>query len=126
VTSLQVTATFDKRWRVFWATSYTFDPVFFESFLLPRLGDPPLNATVLIDRHCLADAWQDLEATSPWRARANRDYLVRGVGPTQGAFHPKTYLVADERAGVLKAAYHCRRGPSIPACIPPQRPSERR
>ena len=89
MTSVQVTANFDKRRRVLWATSYTFDPVFFESFLLPRLGDPPLNATVLIDRHRLADAWQDLEATSPWRgSRANRDYLVRGVAPTQRGVPP--------------------------------------
>ena len=102
MTSLRVTAAFERRWRVLWATSYTFEPVFFESFLLPRLGDPPLNVTILVDRHRLADAWQDLGDTTPWRgSRANRDYLVRGVAPTNGAFHPKTYFLADEQTGVL-------------------------
>lgn len=100
--SIRVAAAFERRWRVLWATTYTFDPIFFESFLLPRLGDPPLNVTVLADRNRLADAWQNLGDTTPWRgSRANRDYLVRGVSPTAGAFHPKTYFLADERTGLL-------------------------
>ena len=100
--TLRVVAGFERRWSVFWATTYTFELPFFESFLLPRLGEPPLNATILIDAHRHADALQDLAADTPWRgARANRDYLIRGVAPTNGAFHPKTYLFANERTGLL-------------------------
>src|SRR5687767_12776400 len=86
--SVRVVAGFERRWSVFWATTYTFELPFFESFLLPRLGDPPLNATILIDAHGHASALQDLGGDTPWRgARANRDYLIRGVAPTTGAFH---------------------------------------
>ena len=100
--SLRATASFDRRWSLFWATTYTFEPVFFESFLLPRLGDPPLNATILADAYRYADALQDLSTDAPWRStRANRDYLIRGVVVTGGAFHPKTYLFGDETGGRL-------------------------
>ncbi len=87
---------------MFWATTYTFELPFFESFLLPRLGEAPLNATVLVDAHRHADALQNLGVDTPWRgARANRDYLVRGVAPTNGAFHPKTYFFGNDRTGLL-------------------------
>lgn len=100
--SLRVAASFERRWVVFWATTYTFELPFFESFLLGRLNERPLNATVLVDAHRYADALQDLSSDTPWRgARANRDYLVRGVAPTSGAFHPKTYFFGNERTGVL-------------------------
>lgn len=100
--SIRATASFDRRWSLFWATTYTFEPVFFESFLLPRLGDPPLNATILADAYRYADALQDLSTDAPWRStRANRDYLIRGVAVTGGAFHPKTYLFANEEGGRL-------------------------
>jgi len=100
--SLRVAASFERRWAVFWATTYTFELPFFESFLLGRLNERPLNATVLVDAHRYADALQDLSSDTPWRgARANRDYLVRGVAPTSGAFHPKTYFFGNERTGVL-------------------------
>jgi hypothetical protein len=100
--TLRVVASFDRHWTVFWATTYTFELPFFESFLLPRLGEPPLNATILVDAKRLADAVQDLAGDTPWRgARANRDYLVRGVAPTRGAFHPKTYFFGNYRTGVL-------------------------
>ena len=32
-----------------WATTYTFEPEIFEEYLLRRLGQPPLNAVVLVD-----------------------------------------------------------------------------
>ena len=100
--TIKAAAAFDGRSRLCWATSYTFEPVFFESFLLPRLGGPPLNATLLVDAHRYADALQDLASDAPWRSsRANRDYLIRGVAPTDAAFHPKTYLFASERGGRL-------------------------
>src|SRR6478752_6685606 len=100
--TLRVVAAYDRRWTVFWATTYSFELPFFESFLLPRLGEPPLNATLLVDAGQHAKALQDLTSDTPWRgARANRDYLLRGVAPTNGAFHPKTYLFANERTGLL-------------------------
>jgi hypothetical protein len=100
--SVRATASFDRRWTLFWATTYTFEPVFFESFLLPRLGEPPLNATILADAYRYADALQDLSSDAPWRStRANRDYLIRGVVVTGGAFHPKTYLFGDLTGGRL-------------------------
>ena len=100
--TIRATASFDRRWTLFWATTYTFEPVFFESFLLPRLGEPPLNATILVDAHKYAEALQDLTADAPWRStRANRDYLIRGVVVTAGAFHPKTYLFGNDRNGRL-------------------------
>ena len=100
--SIRATGSFDRRWTLFWATTYTFEPVFFESFLLPRLGEPPLNATILADAYRYADALQDLSTDAPWRStRANRDYLIRGVVVTDGAFHPKTYLFGNEAGGRL-------------------------
>ena len=68
--TLRATASFDDAGRLFWATTYTFEPVFFESFLLPRLGEPPLNATVLADAYRYADALQDLSTTPHGDRRA--------------------------------------------------------
>lgn len=100
--TIKATVWFDRRTTVFWATTYTFEPVFFESFLLPRLGEAPLNAVVLVDWLRAADALQTLTADTPWRgSRANRDYLMRGVASTDGAFHSKTYLFADATRGQL-------------------------
>lgn len=100
--TLKAVASFDRRWTVFWATTYSFELPFFESYLLPRLGEPPLNATLLVDADRYADALQNLSAETPWRGeRANRDYLVRGVAPTRGAFHPKTYFFGNDQTGLL-------------------------
>lgn len=93
---------FQARWSVFWATSYGFEPTVFESFLLPRLGEPPLNATVLVDFGRLARTWERLDPSDYWRVRrANHDYLIRGVPINNGAFHPKTYFFANQKEGVL-------------------------
>lgn len=100
--TLRVVSAFDRRWTVFWATTYSFELPLFESFLLPRLGEPPLNAVVLTDRHRYASALQALGNDTPWRgSRANRDYVLRGAPITAGAFHPKTYLLANQQRGTL-------------------------
>lgn len=100
--TVRLVSSFERRWTIFWATTYTFEIAFFEGFLLPRLGDPPLNATLMVDRDGHANALQGIGPDTPWRgARANRDYLIRGVAPTNGVFHPKTYFFADEKTGVL-------------------------
>lgn len=84
----------------FWATTYTFDPAFFDEYLFRRLGDPPVNANVLVDARKLGSLWDDW-AEQPWRfKRVNRDYLVRPVR-WERAFHPKTYFFADKAGGLL-------------------------
>ena len=35
--------------EVFFATTFTFDTAGFDDYLFPKLGAPPLNATVLVD-----------------------------------------------------------------------------
>jgi hypothetical protein len=98
---MKVTELFRSQWSVFWATTFTFGPREFEEFLLPRLGDPPLNACVLADAVQLARAWHGIETDGRWaRLLANRRYLVRSV-PANGAFHPKTYFFANDREGAL-------------------------
>ena len=93
---------FQGRWSVAWCTSYTLEPTIFESFLLPRLGEPPLNVVVLVDFGRLARTWDGVDPTEQWRVRrANRDYLVRGVSVSHGAFHPKTYFFANSKEAVL-------------------------
>lgn len=90
------------RWRVCWVTTYTFEPAFFEAFLVRRLGDPPLNVLVLADAHRLADTWSLIGAHDVWRVPGvNRRYLVRGFANSAGAFHAKTILLANEKRGVL-------------------------
>jgi hypothetical protein len=84
-----------------WATTYTFEPGFFDEFLFRQLGESPLNVNVLVDAHRIAKVWEEW-ADQPWRfRRVNRDYLVRSVRWGGHAFHPKTYLLADKRDGVL-------------------------
>lgn len=84
-----------------WATTYSVDLALFSEFLLPRLGDPPLNVTVLADYERLAAS---LARIPPERAdtlaTVNRRWLLRGV-QAGGAFHPKTYLSATSRKATL-------------------------
>jgi hypothetical protein len=90
------------RWRACWATTYTFEPAFFEAFLVRRLGDPPLNVTVLADARRLGETWGRMGEHDLWRVPGlNRRYLVRGVDQAGGAFHPKTILLANEKRGLL-------------------------
>lgn len=88
---------------VCWVTTYTFDPAFFEAFLLRRLGEPPLNAVVLADFGRLAHQWQQVgDDERRWVRRANREYLLRGIRPLGGgAFHAKTILLGNQRGGQL-------------------------
>jgi hypothetical protein len=99
--TIAVADRFRGSWNAFWATTYSFEPELYDEFLFRRLGQPPLNATVLADFHCLARLFaQDI--SRPGRLlRANRDYLLRGVAPTGGAFHPKSYFFGNRRHGRL-------------------------
>ncbi len=99
--SLRVGADFQGRWSAFWGTTYSFEHRLFDEYWFPRLGEPPLNATILVDANRLAETWAGFEGEE-WRLRrVNRDYLVRGVSPTSGAFHPKTYFFGHQHEGVL-------------------------
>ena len=99
---MKVVDDFDSRQTVCWATTFTFDPGYFETFLLRRLGEPPINATVLVDHARLAATWERMDPAEAWRVRrANRDYLVRGVMWPGGAFHAKTILLGNEKGGTL-------------------------
>lgn len=99
--SIRVAREFQGRWEVFWATTYSLELELFEEYLFRRLGDPPLNATVLADFYRLSRLW-DAHAGDELRRlqRANRDYLLRGVAPG-GAFHPKTYFFGNRTDGAL-------------------------
>jgi hypothetical protein len=82
--------------RGFWATSYSFDLMLFDQYLLRRLAESPLNAVVLIDHDKLSAGWESLHDGETYLAKqAGRRYLLRGVrSHAGGAFHPKTYLFA--------------------------------
>src|SRR5581483_7961673 len=88
------------RISICWATTYTFEPGFFESFLLRRLGDPPLNAVVIGDFTRLSALWQQLEPRGSRLRAANRRYLIRGAS-IAGAFHAKTILLGRKDQGTL-------------------------
>jgi hypothetical protein len=98
---MRVGSEFSRKWTACWITTYTFDPSFFGTFLLPRLGDPPLNVMVLADFQKLSEAWAqfDLDELHAVRA-ANRSYVLQPV-QVGGAFHAKTVLLANAREGVL-------------------------
>src|SRR5262249_39552467 len=100
--SVRPGADFQGRWSVFWGTSFEFEHRLFDQYWFPRLGEPPLNATLLIDGGQLAKTWSDLPVGEEWRLRrVNRDYLVRGVHAFRGAFHPKTYFFGNQHEGIL-------------------------
>jgi hypothetical protein len=94
---MRVAREFQTRWTCFWATTYEFHPTLFEEYLFRRLGNPPLNANVLVDFDQLAHVFAHVAEDDRLARRANRDYLLRGVR-MGGAFHPKTYFFADESA----------------------------
>src|SRR5947199_6827863 len=99
--SVRVAPEFQGRWSCFWATSYSLELELFDEYLFRRLGEPPLNATLLVDFRRLAASLTDRGADAARRLqRANRDYLLRGV-PIGGSFHPKTYFFANAKQGVL-------------------------
>lgn len=100
--SIQPASLFSQRWDVFWGTTYSFELELFDEYLFRRLGDPPLNATVLVDFTTLARTWDAIQPGEEWRVqRVNRLYLVRSAGSSQGRFHPKTYFFANAKEGSL-------------------------
>jgi HKD family nuclease len=100
--TIQPARFFNPRWEVFWCTTYSFELELFDEYLFRRLGDPPLNATVLVDFATLAKAWEGIQQGEEWRLqRVNRRYLVRAAGRPQGRFHPKTYFFGNDKEGTL-------------------------
>ena len=90
-----------RRWTSFFATTYSIELEFFDEYLFRRLGEPPLNATVLIDAGKHAQLWTNGGDRARRLRRANRDYLLRPVLFGTGAFHPKTYLLGNASEGRL-------------------------
>lgn len=82
-----------RRSRAVWVTTYSLDISLFSRWLLPELGAPPLQVTVLADRDRLAAS---LARVPPEQHdtfdRVNRRWLLRGVRAGSGRFHPKSYL----------------------------------
>lgn len=96
-------ADFSYRWSICWITTFTLDPGFLGTFLLPRLGEPPLNVVVLADAQKLTEIWRDLQPDDVAQLRGlNRSYLVHPV-TVGGAFHPKTVFLGNSNEGVLLA-----------------------
>lgn len=98
---MKVARSFTGRWRSFFATTYSVELEFFDEYLFRRLGEPPLNATVLTDAGTHARLWTGGDDQMRRLRRANRDYLLRPVLFGTGAFHPKTYLLGNDSEGVL-------------------------
>jgi hypothetical protein len=99
--SIRVAREFQHRWSCFFATSFTLELELFDNFLFRRLGERPLNATVLCDFDRLAYRLAEIPAEDVrLLQRANRDYLLRGVALAR-SFHPKTYFFANDKEGVL-------------------------
>jgi len=90
-----------RRWTSFFATTYSMELEFFDEYLFRRLGEPPVNATVLIDAGVHARLWTGGGDQTRRLRRANRDYLLRPVLSGTGAFHPKTYLLGNASEGRL-------------------------
>ena len=84
-----------------WATTYGVDLGLFSEFLLPRLGDPPLNIAVLADDRRLAASLDRIpRERADTLATVNRRWLLRGIRPG-GAFHPKSYLAITSSQATL-------------------------
>jgi hypothetical protein len=98
---MKVAGSFNGRWTSFFATTYSMELEFFDEYLFRRLGEPPLNATVLADAGKHAGLWSGGDDQTRRLRRANRDYLLRPVLFGTGAFHPKTYMFGNASEGVL-------------------------
>jgi hypothetical protein len=98
---MKVVGSFNGRWTSFFATTYSIELEFFDEYLFRRLGEPPLNATVLTDAGAHARLWTGGDDPARRLRRANRDYLLRPVLFGTGTFHPKTCLLGNTREGVL-------------------------
>jgi hypothetical protein len=98
---MKIVRSFSGRWTSFFATTYSIELEFFDEYLFRRLGEPPLSATILADAGTHARLWTGGGDLLRRLRRANRDYLLRPVLFGTGAFHPKTYLLANASEGVL-------------------------
>jgi hypothetical protein len=98
---MKVARSFSGRWTSFFATTYSIELEFFDEYLFRRLGEPPLNATILADAGVHARLWTSGGEQARRLRRANRDYLLRPVLFGTGAFHPKTYMLGNANEGVL-------------------------
>ena len=82
-------------------TTYSFDPIFFESFYLPTLRRVGIsNIVVLMD----ANMYDRLLADSSYQFHCvtqNNYTLVRQENRHSGVFHPKMALLFGENEGVL-------------------------
>lgn len=94
---------FTRSTSALWATTYNFDLRLVNEFLLPGLGQPPINMTVLADGRRLAKTLSLIAGDDTDRlAFVNRRWLLRGVHPPGPTFHPKSYLsVAGRHATLL-------------------------
>ena len=82
-------------------TSYTFDPIFFESFYLPKLRQCGIsNVVVLLDASNYDQML--LHYTTFGLQSDRRQYtLIRQVPTDRGVFHPKISMFFGEDAGML-------------------------
>jgi hypothetical protein len=82
-----------------WATTYNVDLSLFSEFLLPRLGQPPLNVVVIADSARLARSLSRIPAErAESLGTVNRRWLLRGFGSARHVFHPKSYLAVSSRS----------------------------
>jgi hypothetical protein len=89
--------------EVFFATTFTIDIAAFDDYLFPKLGAPPLNATVLVDGDRLNAYYRsaaERDETAP-ASRAGQHYALRPVHWNGHAFHPKTYVSGTKKGGRL-------------------------
>lgn len=85
-----------------WATTYNIDLSLFCEFLMPRLGQPPLNVVVVADSTRLAKSLSRVPAErSDSLGTVNRRWLLRGFGASRQVFHPKSYLALSTRSTKL-------------------------
>lgn len=54
---MKIARSFNSRWTSFFATTYSIELEFFDEYLFRRLGEPPLNSTILIDAGTHARLW---------------------------------------------------------------------
>jgi hypothetical protein len=89
---MKVVSSFSGRWTSFFATAYSIELEFFDEYLFRRLGEAPLNATVLTDAGTHGRLWTSGDPARRLR-RANRDYLHRSkcrratTAPRDGPSH---------------------------------------
>ena len=90
--------------EVFFATTFTFDIAGFDDYLFPKLGAPPLNATILVDADRLNAYYRSAAERDETAAasRAGRHYALRSVHWNGNAFHAKTYVSGTNRAAALR------------------------